>query len=361
MDKYSLELGRRLPVPRMITDVYEVNADVYSLPLLGRESWRIARGDLRFVRDLRAVGEPVHLPNQHLGRYGRFLSRPYLVTVHDLIRYFDLARPAEPLIHPLNRRDRLLLRLDYAGIRRAAAVLTISEATRQDVIRHLGVPAERVHTVHSAIDHERYRPVDRRLVAGPYVVVVGTEHPRKNLGRVLEAFAQLKRDPRHRGLKLVKVGGPGKAEWDYRRETERRLRDLGLGDEVVFTGRIPDEDVVALYSGARCLVFPSLYEGFGFPVLEAMACGCPVVTSTSSSLPELAGDAALLVDAYDPAAIAAAMRRLVEDDALRRELRERGLRRAAEFTWERTARETMVVYARVRPRMVESWRNRFRH
>ena len=350
MDKYAMELGRRLPVPRLVTDVYEESADVWSLPLLSGASLRIARQDVRFVRELRDLDGVVHLPNHHLGRYGRFLSRPYAITVHDLIRYFDLARPAEPLIHPPNRRDRLLLRLDYAGIRHAAAVITASRSTRRDVIDHLGVPPEKVHAVHLGIDHELYRPVERRVRDGPYVVFVGTEHPRKNFARVLEAFAAVKRAGAERALTLVKVGAPGKGEWPFREATERRLRELRLGDDVVFTGRVSDEDVVALYAGARCLVLPSLYEGFGFPVLEAMACGCPVVTSTVSSIPELAGDAALLVDPCDVDAIAAALRRVADDDALRASLRERGLRRAARFTWDRTARATLAVYERVWPR-----------
>ena len=344
MDKYSLELGRRLPVARLVTDAYEKQADVYSLPLLGRRSLQIAGRDIEFVRQLRRVRGLVHLPNQHLGRYGRFLSGPYVITVHDTIRWFDMAGRGDPLIHPPNARDRLLLRLDYAGISRAAAVIATSEATRRDLVEHVGVAPGRVHTVHEAIDHGLYRPRQRRLFDEPYVLFVGTEHPRKNLGRVLEAFARVRRP----GLRLVKAGGPGKAEWDFRAATERRLAELGLGaDDVLFTGRVPDEDVVALYSGAVCLVFPSLYEGFGFPVLEAMACGCPVITSTTSSLPELAGDAALLVDPTDTGAIAAAMRRLIDDRGLRHELAERGRRRAARFEWERTARETLRVYDRV--------------
>ncbi|HEV2062559.1 MAG TPA: glycosyltransferase family 1 protein [Solirubrobacteraceae bacterium] len=343
MDKYSVELGRRLPVARLVTDVYESRADVWGLPLLGPRSLRIAARDAAFVAELRRLGQPVHLPNQHLARYGRFLSRPWLITVHDTIRWFDLRGRHEPLIHPPNRRDRLLLGLDYAGIRRATAVIAASHATRRDLVEHVGLEPGRVHVVHEAIDHDLYRPVSRRVVEGPYVLYVGTEHPRKNFGRVLEAFARLRRP----GLRLVKAGGPGKGEWDFRTATDRKLAGLGLGEEVVFTGRIPDEDLVALYSGALCLIFPSLYEGFGFPVLEAMACGCPVVTSTASSLPEVAGDAALLVDPCESAAIAAAAARLVDDDALRRDVAERGRRHAAGFTWERCARETLRVYDRV--------------
>jgi glycosyltransferase involved in cell wall biosynthesis len=343
MDKYSVELGRRLPVPRLLTDVYERQADVWSLSPLSRRSLRIAAGDVAFVRRLRRLGGAVHLPNQHLGRYGRFLSQPYVVTVHDVIRWFDMNGAREPLIHPPNRRDRALLALDYDGIRRATAVIAASQSTRRDLIDHIGVRPERVHTVYEGIDPERYRPVRRRLFDWPYVLYAGTEHPRKNVARVLEAFARVRRP----GLRLVKAGGPGKAEWDFRAATERKLAQLGLGDDVVFTGRVSDEDLVALYSGAACFVFPSLYEGFGFPVLEAMACGCPVVTSTASSLPELAGDAALLVDPADPDAITAAIARLLDDGALRRELARRGRRRAAEFTWERCAGETLRVYDRV--------------
>jgi glycosyltransferase involved in cell wall biosynthesis len=188
----------------------------------------------------------------------------------------------------------------------------------------------------------RFRPVERRLLSERYVLFVGSEQPRKNLAAVLAAFAALKRERRLRDLKLVKVGGPGGSEAPFRARTRALVRALGLDEDVVFTEHVPDEDLSAWYSGAACLAWPSLYEGFGFPPLEAMACGCPVVVSSAGSLPEIAGPAALLVEPRDERALAEAIRTLVLDPPS--DLVERGLAHAARFSWERTARETLRVY-----------------
>ena len=275
---------------------------------------------------------------------------PYVITVHDLMRYFD-RRHGAGLIHRPNRRDRLMLDLDYAGIRRAAAVITISEHSRRDVIEHLRIEPSNVFVVHNGIDHSVFRPVSRRLFDFPYLLFVGTEQPRKNLGALLEAFALVKRGdgssfPR---LKLVKVGDPGEPGAALRAATLATVRRLRLEDDVVFTGRVPDEDLAACYSGASCLVLPSLYEGFGFPPIEAMACGCPVVVSGAGALREIAGEAALVVDPADPQSLAEAIRRVLNGAG--REMVELGLRHARRYSWERAARETVAVYDGVAARL----------
>jgi glycosyltransferase involved in cell wall biosynthesis len=213
------------------------------------------------------------------------------------------------------------------------------------------VPPEKIVVVHHGVAG-RFRPHEddrRSLVDGvqpdasqqpatprePYFLYVGTIQPRKNLVRLLEAFAQLSPE----APRLVIAGKRG---W-LSAPIERRAAELGLAERVVFAGYVPDAELPGLLRGALAFVFPSLYEGFGMPVLEAMAAGVPVLTSSTSALPEVAGDAALLVDPCDTAAIAGGMARLAGDASLRADLRARGLARAAEFTWERCARETLAV------------------
>jgi glycosyltransferase involved in cell wall biosynthesis len=176
------------------------------------------------------------------------------------------------------------------------------------------------------------------------MLYVGTVQPRKNLERLIEAFAMATAS--HTGAsggeQPLLLAIAGRRGW-LSEAIDRRVAQLGLGGRVRFLDYVPDEDLPGLLSGATAFAFPSLYEGFGLPVLEAMACGAPVLTSTTSSLPEVAGDAAMLVDPTDTAAIAAALARLIADEPLRAELRARGLARAALFSWERCARETLAV------------------
>lgn len=346
MDRYSQELAKHLDVPTIESDVYQSIAERFNVPLTSGASMSAIRGDVSFIRQLRSVDQPVHLPNHHLGRYGTFLRTPYVITVHDLIRYFDMRRH-QPLIHRPNFRDRLYLRMDVAGIQRAAAIIAVSETTKYDIVEHLGVPVQRVHVVYEGVDHAAFRPVEARTADGRYILFVGSEHPRKNLDALFTAFAQIKAVPDYEDLKLVKVGKPGGGEYRFRDRTLRRLRQLGIESEVQFAEYVSQDELVAYYSGAVCTVMPSLYEGFGLPTIEAMACGSPVVVSSGGALPEIAGDAALIVSPRDVRGLARTLRRILDDEPLRRDLRARGLRRAQEFSWERTARETQEVYRKV--------------
>jgi glycosyltransferase involved in cell wall biosynthesis len=310
----DLEL-RVMPFPRLWTHL--------------RLSWEMARQppDVLFV--------PAHvLPLVH--------PRSSVVTVHDLgYRHY-------PEAHPL--LDRLYLDLSTRYNARAARrVIAVSQATQDDLVQHYGIEPDKITVVYSGWD-ERMRPVEdeatiegvkaRYHVRGEYVLYVGTLQPRKNLGRLLEAFGLLrKRAQRGEAPGLVIAGRKG---WLYDQITQQVER-LGLESEVVFPGYVPQDDLPALLSGARLFVFPSLYEGFGLPVLEAMACGTPVLCSNVSSLPEVAGDAALLVDPLDVKGMAKAMNRLLQDEGLRTELVERGYRQVRQFSWERCARETLAV------------------
>jgi glycosyltransferase involved in cell wall biosynthesis len=228
--------------------------------------------------------------------------------------------------------------------------LTVSVHSKRDISKYLNIPMEKITVIHLAAG-EHFRPLaepvirsalDRAGLSQPYILYVGSIEPRKNLMRLLEAYAQL----RHWSTRwdLVVVGGRNIWKSSPVGETTEKQN---LEPFVHFTGYIPDSDLPGIYNGADLFVFPSLYEGFGLPVLEAMACGTPVITSNTSSLPEVAGDAALLVDPYNVEEIAAAMRHVLEDSALANDLRERGLKHAKKFSWEKTARQTISVYEKV--------------
>ncbi len=280
-----------------------------------------------------------------------FHPRRSVVTIHDLgyLRYPEAHREADRWY--LDRSTRW-------NAAQATLVLADSQATKEDLAQAYGVAAAKVRVVYLGRDESLARVADpagltavqaRYGITGPYLLYVGTLQPRKNLARLIEAFARLvgappaPQDWGRGGLQLVLAGKKGWLYDDLFAQVDR----LGLAGRVLFPGYVADPDLPALLSGALAFVFPSLYEGFGLPVLEAGACGVPVITSTTSSLPEVAGDAALLVDPQDVDAIAAAMQRLVSDDALRAELSRRGLENVKRFSWEKCARETLAVLLEV--------------
>jgi len=271
---------------------------------------------------------------------------PYIITVHDLIRYFDL-KGFVTFIHRPNLRDRFYLNLDYKGIAKAAKIIAISHATKNDLMHYLGIPEERISVVYLGVDHRLFRPVPRRIFNDPYILFVGSEHPQKNLTGLVKAFNQLKREPRFKELKLVKVGKAGSQEADFRRQTMETIDALDISQEVIFADFVPEADLPAYYSGAEVFVLPSLYEGFGFPPLEAMACGCPVITSNTSSLPEVVGEAGIMVNPYDTDSLVKAMRQVLTDAKLRDDMIRKGLEQSKKFSWEKAARETQEVYNKV--------------
>jgi glycosyltransferase involved in cell wall biosynthesis len=258
---------------------------------------------------------------------------PSVVTVHDLgYRHF-------PGAHPAGQR----LYLDWStrfSARAATHIIADSSATRRDLAHFYGVPAARVSVVYPGRDERLGRvdpaPVRARYNLAPdYLLHVGTLQPRKNLSRLIEAAASLR--AQWPLVQLVLAGQPG---WQAGPILEQARAHA---DFVRLLDYVPDDDLAGLYSGARAFVFPSLYEGFGFPVLEAMACGTPVVCANTSSLPEVAGDAALLVDPTDTAALAGALARLLADAPLRASLAAKGLAQVKKFSWQRAARETLEV------------------
>lgn len=270
-------------------------------------------------------------------------SSKRVITIHDTIPYVHTGNSTvlDQLIY------QLWLPFVVPFIDR---FLTVSDHSKRDISKYLQTPMEKITVIHLAAgDHFRllteaeiHSVLDRSGMSLPYILYVGSIEPRKNLIRLLEAYAQLRQ---------------WSTRWDLVVVGERNLwksspvgeitEKLNLKPFVHFTGFIPDTDLPGIYNGADLFVFPSLYEGFGLPVLEAMACGTPVITSNTSSLPEVAGDAALLVDPYNVEEIAAVMRMVLEDPDLARDLGNRGLERAREFTWEKTAQRTISVYEKV--------------
>jgi glycosyltransferase involved in cell wall biosynthesis len=267
---------------------------------------------------------------------------PYVATVHDISYEF----------YPqfFSPRDRLMLRTMVPfTLRRAARIITISEHSRRELMGRYSLPAERIAVTYPAAGAQ-YRPVsDPAALAGvraryglhePYLLALGNLQPRKNLIRLVDAFVRLAGQGQLAGAQLV-LGG--QAQW-RESELQARVQQSGLAEQIHFPGYVEEPDLPPLYSGALAFVYPSLYEGFGLPPLEAMACGTPVVCSNAASLPEVVGDAALTCDPRDTEGLAAALAQVIAQPALREELRAAGLRRAARFSWRRCAEETLEVY-----------------
>jgi len=275
-----------------------------------------------------------------------FVLPPTLRQTRTILQVHDLSFVRVPEAAP-PRLKAYLDRVVPASINRADYVLADSQATKNDLIELYDVPSQKVAVLYGGVDPNFSPASDKDILAVRhkyhlnnfrFIFSVGTVQPRKNYGRLIEALAQLR--GRHLDVHLVIAGGRGWLEDPIYRTIEA----VHMQEYVHFIGFADDADLPALYSAAVCFAFPSLYEGFGFPVLEAMACGTPVLTSTLSSLPEVAGDAALMVDPYSTEAIASALERLIVDSDLREQLVRRGFEQAQRFTWSASAETLRRIY-----------------
>ena len=266
---------------------------------------------------------------------------PTVLTVHDLIYHLFPAYHKRLNYWYLNVAMPLF-------VRRADALITISESSKRDLVRIYHVPEEKITVIYEAAS-PNFGPVPTEHVAEVkaryglperYLLALGTIEPRKNLIRLVEALRSLRQ--KDRALSLVIVGSRG---WLYQGFFQH-LEKLDVPKAVLLSGYVPDADLPAVISGAAAYVLASFYEGFGLPILEALACGTPVVCSNTSSMPELGGDAACYFDPYNTESMVAAIATVLEDGNLRAEMRERGLAQAARFSWQRTAKETLAVYER---------------
>ena len=264
-----------------------------------------------------------------------------VVTIHDIT----------PLLLPQyhNRYTRTYIRNKLLSIgERADRIIAVSENTKRDIMHSLSIPESKIKVIYEAID-KSYHPIEdikflnrirkRYTLPDKFILHVGTIEPRKNITRLIKAFSTLKKmkSLKH---KLVIAGQKG---WRYS-DIFREVKDLDLEGEVIFIGYVSEEDLPGLYNAAQVFVYPSLYEGFGLAPLEAMACGTPVICSHTSSLPEVVGDVAILVDPYNIDEMARAIGEVLTDEGLRQEMGAKGLKRASLFSWEKTARETLSVY-----------------
>jgi alpha-1,3-rhamnosyl/mannosyltransferase len=316
----------------------------------------VSEGRLRFLlfrarRKLRRKLGLTPAVERSLGPYDVYHATNYVFThsvkrARRVVTIHDLTLMLFPEWHPRARVSSMASEI-ARSLEIADHVLADSASTRDDIAKHFSIRSERISVVPLAAD-ESFKPLpsaevqrvlaDWGLVPDGYLLFMGTIEPRKNLLRLLQA-AEL---AGNRAGPLVLAGADG---WGSD-EVARRIQSLRRAGRLTYLGYVPDEARPALINGARGFVYPSLYEGFGLPVLEAMACGVPVLASNVSSLPEVVGSAGLMVDPADVDAIAQGMVRLWEDEALRRELSTRGLQQAAGFSWETTAKQTLKAYAR---------------
>lgn len=276
----------------------------------------------------------------HLPVY--FENIPYLrkgkniLTIHDVVPLIDHNISNNGLVDYFHTLKKEISKIDM--------FIAVSEHTKKDIIKHLDVPEHKIRVIYEAAD-ESYRYVqDHSIIKNKYgfdkyILFVGTLEPRKNIPNLIKAFSKLKSCD----YKLVIVGKKG---WKYE-EIFKLVESLSLSDRIEFLGYISDKELPALYSAATLFVYPSLYEGFGLPPLEAMACGSPVIVSNKSSLPEVVGDAGILIEPEDIDGIADAMKRIIQQPLLRKELSEKGLQQAKKFSWTRCAQETIGIYREV--------------
>lgn len=344
--RYTRELRRALkdagwPITTLQAGWSTSDADTVGLAGAGRLPVLLTLGQAEIAwaakrRGLQLVHDPTGTGPLALTRL------PRVITIHDAI----------PYVYPRTSTalNRIIHRFWLPTIaRRVDAVITVSAHAKSELVKHLRLDPESVTVVPEGVG-PAFRPLpqaqiesvlSRHEIQPPYLLYVGAIEARKNLARLLEAFALLL--PEAPDLTLVVAGA---FKWKYGPVFET-LQRLQLERKVRMTGYVDEADLPALLCGAKAFAFPSLHEGFGLPVLEAMACGTPVVTSATSALPELAGDAALLVDPLDVGSIARALHRIIDDDELREKLHGRGMQRARSFSWARTASATIRVYERV--------------
>ncbi len=299
----------------------------YLPPLLKRHKIDVYHGVCNFELPLRNVCRSV-------------------VTIHDLV---PLHFP-----HLVPRKHRLFFTLCMKRAARTAdLIITDSHHSKQDIMQHLNVPEQKIRVIYLGYDPPSQNGYDEAAlqdimnkyhIRQPYLLFVGVIEPKKNLERLIEAYALLQQeDTAAKGLQLVIAGGKG---W-FTEQLYRNVQHIQGEHQIMFTGFVPDADLPYLYKGAEVFVFPSIYEGFGLPVLEAMSYNTPVVTSNTSSLPEIAGDAAVLVDPSSPASIAQGINSVLSDSAKRNLMRQAGRRQARQFSWQRTAEQTYKVYQEV--------------
>jgi glycosyltransferase involved in cell wall biosynthesis len=334
--------------PEKVAEIGPMPPNFHAIPLLGNESTVKSYFDFRAILK-RLSCDLVHIP--HLFWLPRNMPCPYVMTVHDVLDHMYRARDQSGL------RRSLHFLLTRHALKGAARIFAVSNFTKSEVEKLFGIDPARIEVVYNAIDErflhghasetDRQALAERYLVNHPFLLYAGRISPHKNVVRIIEAFAALKaeleKEGAFPGLKLIIIGDELSMHPDLRRTVVRSR----MQNEVRFMGFVPIEVLRVFYDAAKIFVFPSLYEGFGLPPLEAMAHGTPVVTSNTSSLPEVVGNAAVLVNPENVFEIMRALLRVLLDQPLRDKLKGRGYEQAKRFSWDASARQILRVYHEV--------------
>ena len=341
--------------PETVAEIGPLPGNFQTVPFVERET--TVKGHFNFRRTLKSLAcDLAHIP--HLFWLPRALPCPYVMTVHDLLEHMYLARGQSSL------RRSLRFSLTRRALKGAARIFAVSRFTQSEIEKLFGIPASRIEVAYNAIDErflhghaseaDRQVLAERYLVTHPFLLYAGRIGPHKNVVRIIEAFsalkAELEKADRFPDLKLIIIGDELSKHPDLRRTVIRS----GVQNDVRFMGFVPIEVLRIFYDAAKIFVFPSLYEGFGLPPLEAMAHGTPVVTSNSSSLPEVVGNAAVLVNPENVFEIMRALQRVLLDQPLRDKLKLRGYEQAKKFSWDLSARQILQVYQEIGEKQAES-------
>ena len=335
-------------LPAKVEECAPLPPNFHGVPLAGSDN--TIKGNLQFrviVRRLEC--DLVHIP--HLFWIPRGLPCPYILTVHDLLEHMYGAHDGSSLLRSLH------FELTRRALKHAARVLAVSQFTKNEIEKLFATPSERIEVVYNAIDerflHGHASDVDRELIAQryqvtyPFILYAGAIRPHKNVVRIIEAFSilktELEKEQEFPDLKLIIIGDDLSNNPDLRRTVIRS----GVQNDVRFLGFVPIEVLRIFYDVAKIFVFPSLYEGFGLPPLEAMAHGTPVVTSNTSSLPEVAGNAAVMVNPENVFEIQRALKRTLLDSGLRERMKQRGYEQAQRFSWTKSVGRILEIYREV--------------
>jgi glycosyltransferase involved in cell wall biosynthesis len=280
-----------------------------------------------------------HITSEDLAYLLNFIKlKKTIITCHDLSRW-------------VYYKKSLFWRFNIRGLKKADRIITVSNFSKNEIAKHLGYPEDKISVINDAVDHNHYYQKRDKEILKKYnipenekvILYVGSEQPRLNVPFLIKGFAELKK--LLPGAKLLKIGNP---QWPKAREKlEKLIRELNLKEEVIFLGHVPPEELPKFYNAADLFVYPSLYAGFGLPPLEAMACGTPVITSNTSSFPEVVGDAGIMVNPFDVTELTKAMFEILTKENLRENLIKKGLERAKMFSWEKSAKETLEVYKKL--------------
>lgn len=334
--------------PQRVEEIGSLPPNFQSVPLL--EADHTPRGYFRYLAVLKQLNcDLVHVP--HLFAMARRLPCPYVLTVHDVLEHMSNTNGRSDIRRLLN------FQLTRRALKGAESIFAVSKFTKSEIVKLFGISPDRIRVVYNAIDArflsghateaDRQSLVERYQVNYPFLLYAGRISPHKNIVRIIEAFsalkAELEKEEKYPGLKLIIIGDELSKHPDLRRTVIRG----GVQNDVRFLGFIPIDVLRVFYDAAKIFVFPSLYEGFGLPPLEAMAHGTPVLASNTSSLPEVVGNAAVLVNPENVFEIMRALHRVLTDQALRERMKRRCYEQAKKFSWDVSARQILEVYRRV--------------